>query len=147
MGVNDCNLQLLEEYFNVTLNAFSNYIDIKGTSKNVELVYIVLTNLENLISKGIQFKKNDIYNISKMAENGSIFNLYKLYKEPLIKNFHNNDVYVKTYGQLKYINSIKNNDITFGIGPAGTGKTYLSVIMAVRALKNKNIDKINSSCC
>src|SRR5690606_12356976 len=65
-----------------------------------------------------------------------------LYKEEITKNAKGKPIRVKTLGQRQYVHSIRNNDLVFGIGPAGTGKTYLAVVLAVHALKNNQIERI-----
>src|SRR5699024_11315813 len=65
-----------------------------------------------------------------------------LYSNTLLKDRAGRPIRVKNYSQRQYVQMIKNNDLTFGIGPAGTGKTYLAVVMAVAALKRREVDRL-----
>ncbi|MCC3237285.1 PhoH family protein, partial [Pediococcus acidilactici] len=78
----------------------------------------------------------------KMAEKGTLNYLPELYSTVLIKDAKGKPVRIKNFGQRQYVESVKNNDVTFGIGPAGTGKTYLAVVMAVAALKRGDVERI-----
>ena len=78
----------------------------------------------------------------KMAHRGTLDYFADLYSETIIRDRRGRSIRVKNFGQRQYVNAIKHNDITFGIGPAGTGKTYLAVAMAVAALKRGEVERI-----
>jgi len=77
-----------------------------------------------------------------MAEKGTLEYFQDLYSNTLLKDRAGRPIRVKNYSQRQYVQMIKNNDLTFGIGPAGTGKTYLAVVMAVAALKRREVDRL-----
>ena len=77
-----------------------------------------------------------------MADRGTLDYFTDLYKEVIIKDRQGRSIRVKNFGQRQYIKAIQENDLTFGIGPAGTGKTFLAVAMAVSALKRGDVEKI-----
>lgn len=77
-----------------------------------------------------------------MAHRGTLEYFGDLYKETIVKDRKGNPIRVKTFGQRQYVHAIKHRDVTFGIGPAGTGKTYLAVAMAVASLKHGEVDRI-----
>lgn len=84
----------------------------------------------------------DVVSAMKMADRGTLDYFADLYNEILIKDRQGKAVRVKNYGQRQYIKAMNDNDVTFGIGPAGTGKTFLAVTMAVAALKRGDVEKI-----
>jgi phosphate starvation-inducible PhoH-like protein len=108
----------------------------------VELVGKVLEKLLYVIRKGINISQRDVVYALQMANKGTLEYFSDLYEEEITKNAKGKSIRVKTLGQRQYINAIRKNDLVFGIGPAGTGKTYLAVVMAVNALKNGNVKRI-----
>ncbi len=141
-GVNDGNLNLIEEGLNVEVHAFGEQIDIVGETDNVDMAVALITKLIKLSNTGITFGSADIVSGLKMAEKGTLDYFDDLYKEELLKDFSGKPVRVRNFGQRQYVNAIRHNDITFGIGPAGTGKTYVAVVMAVAALKQGKVQRI-----
>lgn len=142
MGTQDKNLSLLEDGLKVTLNAFGNEIKITGSSEAASQVYAVLTNLLHLLGQGIAIGSEDVVSAIKMATRGTLDYFQDLYATELIKDRRGKPVRVKNFGQRQYVQAVQHNDVTFGIGPAGTGKTYLAVVMAVAALKSGSVEKI-----
>jgi len=98
--------------------------------------------MSDLLAKGIKLNSADVISAMKMAGKGTLTYFKDFYNETLIKDTKGRAVRVKNFGQRQYIDSIKHNDITFGIGPAGTGKTFLAVVMAVAALKRGDVEKL-----
>lgn len=115
---------------------------IQGTSEQVEYVMHILQTLLKLIRKGHRLSEQDISYALAMADQGQLEEMLDLYTEEIATTFKGRPIRVKTLGQRRYIASIKGQDIVFGIGPAGTGKTYLAVVMAVLALKKGQVKKI-----
>lgn len=95
-----------------------------------------------LLNQGINLSEADIVSAVKMAEKGTLEYFQDLYNNTLLKDRAGRPIRVKNYSQRQYVQMIKNNDLTFGIGPAGTGKTYLAVVMAVAALKRREVDRL-----
>jgi Phosphate starvation-inducible protein PhoH, predicted ATPase len=141
-GVNDSNLQLIEEGLNVQINAFGDQLDVTGSEVDVNNALALLKKLMELVHSGISLGAADVVSGLKMLEKGTLDYFGDLYKDELIKDFGGKPVRVRNFGQRQYINAINHNDITFGIGPAGTGKTYLAVVMAVAALKKGTVKRI-----
>ncbi|MCF6159940.1 MAG: PhoH family protein [Furfurilactobacillus sp.] len=143
VGANDANLRLLEEGLNVNIHAFGDTITVSGDEEqSVDRTIKIIDNLVQLIKSGITLNSTDVVSAMKMAERGTLEYFQDLYKQTLIKDDHGRAIRVKNYGQRQYVQSISHNDITFGIGPAGTGKTFLAVVMAVAALKRGDVEKI-----
>ncbi len=141
-GINDSNLTLIEEGMSVKIHAFGDQLDVTGDESNVAKTITFLQKLIKLSSNKISIGAPDIVSGLKMIERGTLDYFEELYKDELIKDYGGNPVRVRNFGQRQYINAIKHNDITFGIGPAGTGKTYLAVVMAVAALKKGTVKRI-----
>jgi phosphate starvation-inducible PhoH-like protein len=95
-----------------------------------------------LIRKGITISERDVLYGIEMAKRLKLDEFEALYVDEISKDARGKSIRVKTLGQRHYISSIRNKDLVFGIGPAGTGKTYLAVVMAVSALKNNSVKKI-----
>src|SRR5690606_6009889 len=98
--------------------------------------------LLNVIRRGIHIGERDVAYASKMAKQNRIEYFSELFDEEIARNTKGKAIRVKTLGQRQYIDAIRKLDLVFGIGPAGTGKTYLAVVMAVNALKNNKVNKI-----
>lgn len=141
-GINDSYLKLLEESKNVTINPFGDYIKISGNQEDVIETQEILSELVKLLNQGINLSEADIVSAVKMAEKGTLEYFQDLYSNTLLKDRAGRSIRVKNYSQRQYVQMIKNNDLTFGIGPAGTGKTYLAVVMAVAALKRREVDRL-----
>lgn len=141
-GVNDSNLHLIEEGLEVEINAFGDHLDVTGKEDNVKHTLALLKKFMELANSGVTLGSADIVSGLKMDEKGTLDYFGDLYKDELIKDFSGKPVRVRNFGQRQYVNAINHNDITFGIGPAGTGKTYLAVVMAVAALKQGKVQRI-----
>lgn len=141
-GNHDKNLTLLEESLNVTINSRGEKIDVSGQEKNVDTTVSILRQLQELLKKGISIGAPDIIGALKMADRGTLDYFSSMYDEEIGKDREGKPIRVKNFGQRQYVAAVKKNDITFGIGPAGTGKTYLAVVMAVDALKKGEVKKL-----
>lgn len=142
-GVRSRFMRLLEDGMNVSINLVGTKFSISGEdSKEVSLTHQILNNLLALIHQGITLTDNDIVSSMKMAHAGTLDYFQSLYKKVLIKDNQGRSIRVKNFGQRQYVNLTKTNAVTFGIGPAGTGKTYLAVVLAVSALRKGEVDKI-----
>lgn len=141
-GINDSNLTLIEEGMNVKIHAFGDQLDVTGDEDDVNKTIAFLQILIKLSGNKISIGAPDVVSGLKMIERGTLDYFEDLYKDELIKDYGGKPVRVRNFGQRQYINAIKHNDITFGIGPAGTGKTYLAVVMAVAALKKGTVKRI-----
>lgn len=142
LGIQDKFVSLYEQGMNVTVNPFGDNLKIKGLPEDVKLTADVFHALLNLSEQGIHLHSTDIVSAMKMAHRGTLDYFADLYSETIIRDRRGRSIRVKNFGQRQYVNAIKHNDITFGIGPAGTGKTYLAVAMAVAALKRGEVERI-----
>jgi phosphate starvation-inducible PhoH-like protein len=145
-GVNDRNLKIIEKYFDVILIARGDTIKISGTKEPVEQVENLLSELVFLINSNNKLTRSDLMtavNVIKGESAGTISPVKgKSELESVVLFTPHGYVKPNTPGQIDYVNSVEENDIVFCIGPAGTGKTYLAVAMAVSYLNKKRVGKI-----
>ncbi|MDF4756537.1 PhoH family protein, partial [Vibrio parahaemolyticus] len=134
-GVNDAHLKVIERELNVSIITRGETVHVSGAVETVTLVEKILQQLLVVIRKGVSITERDVAYAIQLAQQGKIAQFEELYEEEIFKTAKGKSIRVKTMGQRRYIHAMKKNDIVFGIGPAGTGKTYLAVVMAVRALK------------
>src|SRR5690625_1685079 len=139
-GNNDNFLKRIEEQLNVSIITRGEQIQVVGDQ--VELVQIVLNSLLKVIKKGQILTERDVLYAVELVKEGKINQFETLFEDEITKNAKGKSIRVKTLGQKKYVDAIRKHDLVFGIGPAGTGKTYLAVVKAVHALKNGRIIKI-----
>lgn len=142
LGNQERFIPVLEEGMNVKVLPFGERITIKGSKKAVEQTYEVLETLLKILRSGVQLNSADFVSAMKMVEKGTLDYLPDLYSTILIKDAKGKPVRIKNFGQRQYVQSVNDNDVTFGIGPAGTGKTYLAVVMAIAALKKGEVERI-----
>ncbi|MFC6315047.1 PhoH family protein [Lapidilactobacillus achengensis] len=142
LGVNDEFLHLLEEDLNVELRAFAEKITITGPAHTASLALQVLEQLAQVSAQGITLSTADVQSALKMAQKGTLEYFSELYQEVLIRDSRQRPIRVKNLGQRQYVQSVRHNEITFGVGPAGTGKTFLAVVLAVSALKSNQVQRI-----
>ncbi|WP_335869322.1 PhoH family protein [Bacillus sp. 2205SS5-2] len=141
-GTGDTHLKIIEEALHVTITSRGGDIYVSGDESNVKNTNKVLSTLLKVIKKGINIGPRDVLYATQLVNQGIVEYMVDLYEEEITKNAKGQTIRVKTLGQRHYISAIKKSDLVFGIGPAGTGKTYLAVVMAIRALKNGEVKKI-----
>jgi phosphate starvation-inducible PhoH-like protein len=141
-GNSDSNLKIIEQELAVSIVTRGESVSLSGEEANVELVGQILEKLMVLIRKGIGVSQRDVLYAIQMAQKGTLDYFVHLYDEEIGKTAKGKTIRIKTLGQRHYVMSIKNNDLVFGIGPAGTGKTYLAVVMGVNALRNGQVKRI-----
>lgn len=141
-GSQDKNILLLEDALDIIINTRGSKIEIKGTESKTHLAKSLLLQLLDLINKGVAISQSDIMTAIQMANKGRSDFFSSLYEEEISKTYTGKIIRAKNIGQKIYHDAVKKNDIVFGIGPAGTGKTFLAVVMAVQSLKKGEVQKI-----
>ncbi|MEK3890686.1 PhoH family protein [Bacillus sp. FSL K6-3431] len=141
-GNADINLKMLEKEFNVAIVTRGETVNVTGESDSVIMAVETLKQLLRVIRSGVHITERDVSYAVQLANQDKIEYFSELYEEEIARNIHGKAIRIKTLGQRYYIDAIKKRDLVFGIGPAGTGKTYLSVVMAVNALKKNQVNKI-----
>lgn len=141
-GSFDKNRKYIEERFDTKIKVKDNDLEIKGEELNTRLTKDLLDQLLTLISKGESLDFQKIKYHADMLERENKDVIKGLLGDVIVTRADGKPIKPKTLGQRSYIEKIRNNDVVFGIGPAGTGKTYLAVAMAVRAFKAGEVDRI-----
>lgn len=141
-GTNDKYLKQLENQLDVSIISRGELVSVSGQEEGVAHAEEILLTLLSVIRKGLSISERDIVYAVDLAKKGKIDQFETLFEDEITKNAKGKSIRVKTLGQKRYANAIKANDLVFGIGPAGTGKTYLAVVMAVNALKNGLVKRI-----
>ncbi len=143
IGPNDRHLKQLEEALDISLVTRGEEVVVTGMMEKIPLVRSVLETLIQLIRKGISISERDVIYAAQLASQGEeLDELLDLYDQQITTNVKGKPIVAKTLGQRHYISAIRKKDMVFGIGPAGTGKTYLAVVMAVAALKAGEVKRI-----
>ncbi|CAM3118030.1 phosphate starvation-inducible protein PhoH [Lactobacillus bombicola] len=142
VGVNDSNLDLLAEGYDISITDTGNQILLAGDSNNCQKAIAVLKALDNVVSANINISAPDIVSAMKMADKGITEYFPDLYKKILIRDAKGKPIRVKNIGQKNYVEAIEKNDVVFGIGPAGTGKTFIAVVCAIAAFKKGEVSRI-----
>ena len=141
-GKFDSNMKLIEKAFNVNVSLREDGVRITGEEESVERAADVIHMLVTMLCSGEMIDEQKImYAISMEQESGGI-DVAKLGSDCVAINVKGQPIKTKTFGQKKYVEAIDKNTIVFGIGPAGTGKTYLAVAKAVMALKRREVSRI-----
>lgn len=141
-GSQDLNLKLIEKKFNVRITTRENHIQIKGSPEDIETVEKLFHQLEKLHASDVPVENGDIkFAVRLMAEDPNA-NLKAIFSERIAVSPKKGYITPKGPGQYKFIQSVREDDIVLSIGPAGTGKTYLAVAMAVEGLLKKQFKRI-----
>ena len=141
-GQYDENIRVIEDEINVRVSMEAAHIVISGEEEAAALAGTVINRLIILLRKGERIDKSRIRYAIELAAEGRDELIEEIMSDVIAITYRGKQIKSKTLGQQKYVSAMKNNTITFGIGPAGTGKTYLAMAMAVMAFKNKEVERI-----
>lgn len=141
-GVFDENLRIIENETSTSIKSDSDFIKISGTEETVPIAKNVLEKLLMLIRRGENVDRGRIRYAIDLAREGNSDLILELADDVIAFTSRGKQVKCKTLGQKRYVGALRRNTVTFGVGPAGTGKTYLAVAMAVLAFKNKEVSRI-----
>jgi phosphate starvation-inducible PhoH-like protein len=138
----DKNLRLIENTYGVTVNARGNRIQIEGEEKSVAGVESLIRQVADMLAKGVITRKDDVYDAihAYSSEPGAV--LEDIFHQTIPVSGRKRPVAPKNETQRRYVEAIRQFDIVFGIGPAGTGKTYLAMATAVSALLRREVSRI-----
>ena len=139
-GSLDSHLKIVEEHFGVNIIQRDNELVFQG--EKIETASQVVEEMVSIVAKGEKLDTQKINYVIALNENGISYKESKINKDIICFTHKGKPLKPKTIGQKEYVNSIREKDIVFGIGPAGTGKTYIAVAMAINAFKNKEVQKI-----
>jgi len=141
IGTRDELLRMIERKYNVEIFVLGNDLEISGKGKNVKEVAELIEELVLQINLGQKLSTQKVDDSIKIMEDKSGLQPHEVFKSSIVVN-SGKKIKPRTIGQKKYIEAIKENTIVFGIGPAGTGKTYLALALAVEALKENRVGRI-----
>ncbi len=142
LGVNDSNLQIISERFDANIVVRGDSILIKGEESETDRVEKVFKELMYVLNKTGGLKTDDVVTVVELVSGQNTKQESGESKEVVVLSAKNDLIKPKTQGQQRLVKAVGKNDVVFAIGPAGTGKTYLAVAMAVAALKNREVQKI-----
>jgi phosphate starvation-inducible PhoH-like protein len=138
----DKNIELVQNKFNVNIHLLNDEIVIQGDKENVFNAYNLINYLIDIIKKQKFLSYQDIVYAINILKNSNDSNSLDIMNDVVTISAQGKSIMPKTIGQKRYVDALRKNDIVFGIGPAGTGKTYLAMAMAVQAFKNKEVNRI-----
>ena len=142
-GSFDSNIRILEDEYHVTAVNRGGELKLTGDDEaKVEAAARAVQGMLVLLKKGEQLNEQNIHYVISMVNEGADRKLSKLMADAICITSRGKPVKAKTLGQEAYVEAIRDNTVVFGIGPAGTGKTYLAVAMAVKAFKAKEVNRI-----
>ena len=141
-GVQDQNIKYLETLLDVSIGARGNELLLDGDPKDIETVEQILRDFAELFDEGNQFSDKELRDAFKQIAEDTAYSLKDYFTRARFNPSGKKAVAPKTANQRKYIEAIQDKDLTFAIGVAGTGKSFLAVAMAVQALFSKQVDRI-----
>src|SRR6202158_6250014 len=141
-GTRDENLHLLEDGLNINIDLRSDRIELEGAPRDVARAEQLFADYEHLRKSGHQFVNGDLSSMLRVVVGDPNATLRGLAEAGRQRSFGRRTVQPKSPNQRRYLEAIEKHDMVFGVGPAGTGKTYLAVAMAISALLNKQVNRI-----
>lgn len=142
LGRFDQHINIIDRYFKVKIIPQDNNITIIGSSDETEKVALLFQDLLWLLRQQQRLDAADVETAIKLLFEGQANKIRELFTDLVFLTPRGKKIKPQTVGQKKYLDAIRKNDIVFGIGPAGTGKTYLAMTMAVKALKEKSVQRL-----
>jgi len=141
-GTRDENIRVLETGLNVSTHLVDSSLEVEGEPSSVARAQEILEDYFCLVREGIVFNNGDLHGLLRVVTEDPEVSLRGLVQSGRQRNFGKKTLAPKTVNQRRYLEAIERNDLVFGVGPAGTGKTYLAVAMAVSALVSKRVSRI-----
>lgn len=141
-GQYDENIKLIEKHFDVSINIREDVLKIQGIAAMAEAAEKVITEMIKTVKKSGTIDKETTRYIITLEEKGLEQNYNSIQDDIICFTTRGKPIRPKTLGQYHYVEAIRKNEIVFGIGPAGTGKTYLAMAMAITAFKNGDVDRL-----
>jgi phosphate starvation-inducible protein PhoH and related proteins len=141
-GTRDENVRLLEDGLNIRIDLRSNAVELEGAPRDVARAEQVFSDYESLQRSGYTFNNGDLNSMLRVLTADSTATLRGLVEAGRQRSLGRRSVQPKSVNQRRYVEAIEKHDMVFGVGPAGTGKTYLAVAMAIAALLAKRVNRI-----
>ncbi|MDR3315323.1 MAG: PhoH family protein [Coriobacteriales bacterium] len=140
VGVNDQLLRAIEDSFDARITLRGNTIDISGEALEIQILTALFTDMMKMAEAGQDITLNVLAQSIDLIRQGEF--TPSILREDILLTYRGKAIRAKTTGQKRYVDAIRTHTVTFGIGPAGTGKTYLAMAMAVAALKRKEVGRL-----
>lgn len=141
-GTNDSYIRKVEDEFGVSVINRDGMVKITGEKTNVKKVYRLLQELLEISTKGTEIEEQNVNYAVMMSKEDEDDGLLSMGEDFICHTISNKPIMPKTIGQKKYVRAMRDNMIVFGLGPAGTGKTFLAMAMAITAFKNNEVSRI-----
>lgn len=141
-GSFDENVRLIEQHYQVDILSRGTDLKVSGEAENVAKAVRAIQGLMQLINRGEQLGEQNVRYVLTLVDEGSDEELPQLSSDSICITSKGRPVKAKTLGQKRYVEAIRKSTVTLGVGPAGTGKTYLAVAMAVNAFRSKEVNRI-----
>lgn len=142
VGSSDSNLKIIEKTLGVEIGSFGNQINIKGSKEAIEQAKAAIEVLYHKVSKGVDIDEQEVRAAMRLTTNGDKDKESAKNLSDIVLKTKKRHIYPRSATQAEYIKSMMDNELVFGLGPAGTGKTYLAVALAVSMMLEGKIDKI-----
>ncbi|MDR3053547.1 MAG: PhoH family protein [Coriobacteriales bacterium] len=140
VGVNDEIIRSIEERFDAKITLRGSRIDISGDALEIQMLTALFSDMIKVVEAGNELTLDTLAQSIDLIRNGEF--APAILREDILLTYRGKAIRAKTGGQKRYVDAIRSNTVTFGIGPAGTGKTYLAMAMAVAALKRKEVGRV-----
>lgn len=141
-GMNDRNMAALEQELNVAVALRGQEITVQGDKENAQLAEMVIEKLIDMLHHGQLIDASRIRYAVALAREGRLDEMEEILSDVVAITHRGRRIQCKTLGQREYVSAVRDSELTLAVGPAGTGKTYLAMAMAVVALKNKEVERI-----
>jgi phosphate starvation-inducible PhoH-like protein len=144
VGIQDRNLLVFKQYLGINVSLMGSEIVTDANHSQIPLLETIFAVLIELAEHQVQLTERDVMYIIKLAEKDELEGVFELYRnrKKILINDQGKSIYPKTFNQKHYVDCMTNYDLVFGVGPAGTGKTFLAVAQAVADLKNNKVKKL-----
>jgi len=144
VGIQDRNLLVFKQYLGINVSIMGSEILIDAKTEQIPLLEAIFAVLIELAEHQVQLTERDVMYIIKLAEKDELSDVFDLYRnrKKILVNDQGKSIYPKTFNQRTYVEALSTYDLVIGVGPAGTGKTYLAVAQAVADLKNSKVKKL-----
>ena len=136
------NIEELEKLLNLNITTRDDWIALEGNADSVDKGREVLSLLETAKNQGIIIRTSDFHYVLRAVNGGKADEIRQVFTNPLVIKLKRKSIIPKTLNQKRYLQNIEKNPITFAIGPAGTGKTYLAMAMALKQLLNGSVERV-----
>ena len=141
-GMNDQYVKLIEQEYSVNIVLRDNGFHIQGEEPDCALARQVIDQLTHMLYEGQSIDTGTVRYLCTLVSRGNAERAEEIFSDVVAYNYRGQRIRCKTAGQREYVDSVRKNQLTLAIGPAGTGKTYLAIALAVLALRNKEVERI-----